>query len=126
MSGKVIYLKKMPRVSGYKWQATLPNGATVRFGAAGYEDYTTHGNALRMERYLVRHGGSRSGSLKPKDVHSNMLRKARSSREKWGKDGVGTAGFWSRWLLWSMPSIQAAKKHIEKSVLKGYKIVIRR
>lgn len=54
---------------------------TVHFGAAGYEDYTTHKDKERMKRYLKRHSG-----------------------EDW--NDYNTAGFWSRWILWNKPSFK--------------------
>jgi hypothetical protein len=80
-----------------KWTAIFPNGKKVSFGAYGYEDYTTHGDAERMERYLKRH----------------------KNNEDWSDPY--TAGFWSRWLLWSKPSMKEAIKETEKH-LKGMKI----
>ena len=82
-----------------KMRVTLPNGRTVNFGAKGYSNYTIHGNKARMERYLVRH------------------RKA----ENWTKAGVGSPGFWARWILWSEPSLQAAIRRTEKVL--GGKII---
>jgi len=34
--------------------------------------------------------------------------------ETWSKKGLRTAGFWSRWLLWSKPTLSGAKKFMEK------------
>jgi hypothetical protein len=34
--------------------------------------------------------------------------------EDWNKSGIDTAGFWSRWALWSKPSLEEAIKLIEK------------
>ena len=76
-----------------KFKVTLPNGRSVKFGARGYSDYTIHKDEARMKRYLDRH----------------------RTREDWTKKGINTAGFWSRWLLWSKPSLKGAKKHIEKT-----------
>jgi len=75
-----------------KFKVTLPDGRSVKFGARGYSDYTIHGDEERMKRYLTRH----------------------RSREDWTKGGIDTAGFWSRWLLWSKPSLPQAKKYMEK------------
>jgi hypothetical protein len=58
------------------------NKKTVHFGATGYSDYTKHKDKERMNRYNIRH----------------------KSRENWGKSGIGTAGFWSKWILWNKPS----------------------
>lgn len=75
-----------------KFKVTLPDGRSVKFGARGYSDYTIHGDEERMKRYLTRH----------------------RSREDWTKGGIDTAGFWSRWLLWSKPSLDEARKYMEK------------
>ena len=48
------------------------------------------------------------------DVHKNMLDVTRSDKENWTKTGFFTAGFWSRWLLWSHPELEGAKKIISK------------
>lgn len=76
----------------HKFVATFENGRKVRFGRQGYSDYTIHGNKERMERYLVRH----------------------RKRENWTTAGKYTAGFWSRWLLWSEPSLKAALRRTGK------------
>ena len=64
----------------------------VDFGAKNYSDYTIHHDSDRMKRYLMRH----------------------RSREDWSRKGLYTAGFWSRWLLWSKPSLDGAKKLMSK------------
>ena len=87
------------RNSVHKFMVVFPNGKVVRFGRKGYSDYTIHGDKKRMERYLIRH----------------------RTRENWGKGGAQTAGFWSRWLLWSKPSFQGALRQTQKVL--GQKIV---
>lgn len=74
-----------------KFRVTLENGQKVEFGANGYSDFTLHKDPARMLRYLTRH----------------------KKRENWSKNGINTAGFWSRWLLWSKPSLGGAIKLIE-------------
>jgi len=64
----------------------------IYFGAAGYSDYTKHKDKERMERYNIRH----------------------KTRENWTKSGILTAGFWSKWILWSKPSLKDAKSYTEK------------
>lgn len=73
-----------------KYQVVLSNGKTVKFGARGYSDYTVHKDPKRMQRYLTRH----------------------RSRETW--NDPKTPGFWSRWLLWSAPTLTGAKSVIKK------------
>jgi len=79
----------------------------VRFGLKGFSDYTIHKDKERMKRYVMRHAGSASG--------------LRSRRENWSRSGAKTAGFWSRWLLWSKPNFNAALRQTEKVL--GRKIV---
>lgn len=58
---------------------------TVHFGATGYEDFTTHRDPDRRERYLERHG---------------------RGHENW--DDPTTPGALSRWILWNKPTLKAS------------------
>ena len=51
-----------------------------------YQDYTTHKDNERKQRYIDRH----------------------RKNESWGKDGVDTAGFYSKHILWNKPTAQAS------------------
>jgi hypothetical protein len=42
-------------LKGKKWRAVFSDGTHTDFGAEGYEDYTTHHDPLRRERYRQRH-----------------------------------------------------------------------
>ena len=84
----------------HKFTAQFPDGPKVHFGRKGYSDFTIHKDPVRMKRYLTRHGGG---------------------RENWTRGGARTAGFWSRWLLWSEPNFQAALRKTQKVL--GRKIV---
>lgn len=59
---------------------------SIKFGDYGMEDYTTHRDLKRKKLYESRH----------------------IVREDW--NNPGTAGFWSKWLLWNKPSIGASLK----------------
>jgi hypothetical protein len=77
---------------GKKYTAILQEGDTqhtVHFGAKGYQDFTQHNDETRKQRYLSRH----------------------KKREDW-TDPL-TAGFWSRWVLWNLPTL---KDSIENTV----------
>ena len=90
----VVYLQKSDK-KDKKYKVTITSeckNKTVYFGASGYSDYTKHKDKERMERYNIRH----------------------RSRENWTKSGIKKAGFWSKWLLWSKPSLSSAKSYIEK------------
>ena len=71
-----------------------------------------------MREYVRRHGGKIPKSIMadedPNSVLERMLAVNSSTKEKWGKLGVKTAGFWSRWLLWSEPTLRDAKKLITR------------
>lgn len=82
-----VILKKSPNPKKKYRAIFVENGKHVDFGARGYSDYTIHKDYSRMKRYLVRH--SRMG-------------------ENWSLSGKHTAGWWSRWLLWNKPTLQAA------------------
>ena len=112
-----VHLKKSPRIDK-KFRVTFENGRFVDFGARGYSDYTIHKDPVRMRSYVTRHGGFVPYMVQkqtdPKLIHTNMLDVIRSDKENWGKSGFYTAGFWSRWLLWSQPDLVSAKKTMTK------------
>jgi hypothetical protein len=87
----MFVLTASPRAAK-KFRVLLPDGSHVDFGARGYSDYTVHKDKQRMLRYLARHHG----------------------KENWTRTGVHTAGFWSRWILWSRPSLQSAVRETER------------
>ncbi len=72
-------LHEAPPDSPKKWAVRVPTasgkGKTVLFGARGYEDFTTHGDVERRERYRTRH------------QHDRI-------------DDPYAPGFWSMWALW--------------------------
>ena len=76
-----------------KFRAIIEDGRTVDFGASGYSDYTRHKNPSRMRAYVARHG---------------------SGLQNWGISGIGTPGFWSRWYLWSRPSVEESRRFMSK------------
>jgi len=83
-----VRLIKSPKANKKFRALFVDSGKNVDFGGRGYSDYTIHKDRERMQRYLVRH----------------------RRRETWSKAGVYTPGFWSRWLLWSRPSLDGAKR----------------
>ena len=95
MTKTVVYLQKSDK-KDKKFKVTIVNpnskNKTIYFGASGYSDFTKHKDKERMKRYDSRH--------KP--------------RENWTKSGIKTAGFWSKWILWSKPSLAEAKEYTSK------------
>ena len=113
----VITLYKSP-LKAKKFRAVFEDGTHTDFGGEGYSDYTIHKFPTRMRAYIKRHGGKiKKSTLQendPQKIHDLMLHVDESKTENWGKDGIRSAGFWSRWLLWSMPSIPKAISLIER------------
>lgn len=84
----------------HKYFIITSTGKKVRFGAKGYEDFTTHKDEERKQRYIERH----------------------RKREDWTKSGIDTKGWWAKWLLWSEPTVEQAYTKI-KAKLKKWKII---
>jgi len=109
-----ILLKKL-RGDAKKFAAVFPDGKTVKFGAAGASDYTIHKDPERMARYIKRHGGRPTKETDLKKIHADMLTVTRSKKEDWtAKTGVHKAGFFSRWVLWSEPSLPKAVRQTNR------------
>lgn len=112
-----------------KWKATVRVGTrapcTVKFGQYGASDFTKHKDVLRMYKYVRRHHALDMPRLKKDEgsytakqlaaLQSRLDRVDTSSRERWGIDGVCTAGFWSRWLTWSRPTLAKAKQFMSET-----------
>jgi hypothetical protein len=65
----------------------------IHFGALGYDDFTTHKDEARKQRYISRH----------------------KKREDWSgsKKSLASAGFWSKWILWNKSTISESIKDTE-------------
>ncbi len=89
----IVELSKSNR-KGKKYKVVFKENEypPVHFGSTPYQDYTTHNDIERKHRYLLRH----------------------KKRENWSRSGVGTSGWWSRYLTWSKPTIDLAIKDIKK------------
>ena len=103
-----------------KWRAHVTTDTATRhvdFGSSSNSDYTIHKDAHRMSRYVRRHGAKtvdleRVKRWSPAEVHRRMKKVSKSATEKW-TDPM-TPGYWSRWLLWSEPSLNKAAKEIQR------------
>ncbi len=70
---------------------------TIHFGASGMSDYTIHKDEARKQRYIDRH----------------------KAREDW--NDPETAGYYSRWILWNLPSIRQSFNWVKNDLKKkGY------
>ena len=87
MKVEFISLKKAKKPYKYVVRLRIDDkDKSVRFGRVPYGDFTKHKDPERKERYLARH----------------------KKNENWTRSGVGTAGFWSRWILWNKPTIETS------------------
>ena len=121
-----VYLRRA-KGNGKKFTCKVGN-KTFHFGQAGASDFTKHKDYPRMAAYVQRHHGikfenidnNKSWFKRIKEQDDNTIKKellqiTKSRREKWDRRGIATAGFWSRWLLWSHPDIEDAKRYIQKT-----------
>ena len=79
----------------HKYYIITKSGKKINFGAAGYSDFPTHKDEARKQRYINRH----------------------KNNENWSKSGIDTAGFWSRWLLWNLPTIKSSYEYIKRKFI---------
>lgn len=70
----------------------IVNGKIIHFGDSRYEDFTIHKDEKRKARYIKRH----------------------KKNEDWSLNGIDTAGWWSKNLLWNMSSIEESIEDIKK------------
>ena len=87
---QVILIEKS-KSKDKKYTATVGN-KHIQFGARGYQDMTTHKDETRRDRYIQRH----------------------KKNEDWTKQGIDTAGYYSRWVLWNEPTIQQSINKLNK------------
>ena len=76
----------------HKYYIITKSGKKIKFGALGYSDFTQHKDEARKQRYINRH----------------------KKNETWTKSGIDTRGFWSKWLLWNLPSIKESYADIKR------------
>lgn len=70
----------------------VETGKVIHFGSKPYSDMTIHKNEDIKKRYIFRH----------------------RKNENWEKSGIDSAGFWSRYILWNLPSLDGSIKDTEK------------
>ena len=122
MPKEKIVVRKLAQSTGKKFVAEFESGKKVKFGEAGASDFTKHKDAERMSRYIVRHGGRRPRGDTNAQIQKDALTIRTSSKEKWGSSGVRSKGFWSRWMLWSRPSLSGGLREARKAAGTQYSI----
>jgi len=78
-----------------KFYIITSNNKKIYFGSTGYSDFTINKNIEKKNNYIKRH----------------------EKNENWGKSGINTAGFWSRWYLWNLPTKESSYNDIKKNFL---------
>lgn len=81
----------------HKFFIITDNGRKIFFGQYGAEDFTIHKDEERKERYIIRH--------------------KKREEKNWNKSGINTASFWSYFLLWNKPTLEASYKDIKRRFL---------
>lgn len=98
MSNTVIIQKSHRKDK--KFEAIVNGTKTIQFGQAGASDFTQHGDLKRKDRYIQRH----------------------AKNEHW--DDPLSSGFYSRWLLWNLPTLQESIRDMNRR-FKNYRFVLR-
>ena len=77
---KIIVMRSTHK---YKKLMAVIGDAKVHFGQIGFSDFTKNKDPARKANYIARH----------------------KKNEDWNLSGIRTAGFWSKHLLWSEPTL---------------------
>ncbi len=91
----LIYYPYPSDIPGKKYFVYTKLGKKIYFGQAGASDFTIHKDNERKLRYIKRH----------------------QDNENWSKSGIDTAGFWSRWYIWHLPTKEASYQYIKRRFL---------
>ena len=73
----------------------------LSFGASMYSDNTIHKDEVRQHRCITRH----------------------KKNEGWTTNRVQTAGFWSKHLLWNLPTLQDSIRDVKKRFYISVKLI---
>ena len=73
----------------------------LSYGDSRYSDYTIHKDDARKQRYIDRH----------------------RKNEDWSKSGIYTAGWWSRWTIWHLKTLEASIRDINKKFNINVKVI---
>lgn len=81
----------------HKFFIITDTGRKISFGQYGAEDFTIHKDEERKKLYIIRH--------------------KKREEKNWNKSGINTASFWSYFLLWNKPTLEASYKDIQKKFI---------
>lgn len=87
-----IYRLVKPTQKNKRFAVVSPEGKITNFGSAVGQTFLDHKDLAKKNAWIARH--SKLG-------------------ENWGYSGRDTAGFWSRWLLWSSDNMEGAIRHLK-------------
>ena len=91
---KIYYPYKSVDKPDKKYYIITNTNKKVYFGAAGYEDFTTHKDEERKQRYISRH---------------------KKNESKFWND-PNTAAYWALKYLWTYPTKKEAYENIKKDL----------
>jgi len=92
-------------------------------GKRAIAEITKENGKVKIVRFGLHNSGGTFFDGATAEKKENYNNRHGKMKEKWGEDGVCTAGFYSRWVLWESRSKPAIKKIIqEKSGVKNVKI----
>ena len=89
--------KKYTAIFNYNNKKYIVHFGGIKENGEPYEDYTTHRDRERQQRYIKRH-------------------KIEARRWEHKKDNLKYPSYWSRWLLWEKPNLKDAMKNIENKL----------
>lgn len=92
----IVYIFKS-NLKNKRYMVVFEDRSVVHFGDDRYQNYTMHKDEGRKRLYIIRH----------------------EKNENW-KD-IKTPGFWSRWILWNLPTLSQSIRDVEQRF--GIKIV---
>jgi len=114
MSVLKIYLTKSPKSNKkFRIQYTQMARYVARHGD-GQEGWNPTVKRLMAKQKLLKKKKKNLSKAEMQTIHENMMSYNTSPKENWKRSGIHKAGFWSRWLTWSEPSLQKAIRLINR------------
>ena len=94
-----VYIIKKSTRKDKKFMIVMGQNMVHHFGQAGYDDYTTHNDQKRKDSYISR----------------------MSVNQDWSKEGIHSAGFWAKHILWNKKTIKGSNKDLQRKF--GIKVI---
>ena len=94
-----VYIIKPSSRKDEKFMVVMGPDMVHHLGQAGYDDYTTHNDDVKKKSYIAR----------------------MSVNQDWSKQGIHSAGFWAKHILWNKKTIKGSIKDLQRKF--GIKII---